>query len=347
MEIKAYATSIGEAHQTVFDQLYAAEVADAVPHARNELANVPYKTLAKIRVAQRWLWPVLVAAMLGERWTVKETQARVARLKHLPADPPKWLSVYFLERLLSGTVLLDDLERIKDVLATTAAALHEIERQRALASGNASPGESFGEMSLEQQMTADEVSFFTHADAFHYCDGVIKAARQRLTEVRQAETKEPNQAASGVKTRRVTVQKKKRKIQHPELFPGEPLPAPLDAKQSNEKGVRSDETKDEEPVPSNRVTERTAATREASDEPSKKLFVERHARVLRRRARYRHFRIGKSVQTLATIPIPRPDNLDQQLSPRYQAKIREALPKARAALEELHEMFNGSSKANE
>jgi hypothetical protein len=197
MEIKAYATSIGEAHQTVFDQLYAAEVADAVPHARNELANVPYKALAKIHVAPRWLWPVLVAAMLAGRprqvWTVKKTQASVGRLKDLPADLPKWLSVGFLEGLLSGTVLLDDLERIKDLLAITAAELQEIEQQRALASGDDAPEQSFGKTTLDQQMRADGVSFCAHADARNYCAGRTEAAREQLAEIRQAEVNEQNQ----------------------------------------------------------------------------------------------------------------------------------------------------------
>ena len=57
---------------------------------------------------------------------------------------------------------------------------------------------------------------------------------------------------------RVTVHKKKRKIQHPELFPEGPLPGPLEA----------EETKDEELVALNRMRQRNAAAKVASDEKS-------------------------------------------------------------------------------
>src|SRR5262249_52970570 len=70
MEVKAYAASVGRAHQTVYDEVYAAEVAEAVPHMRNELVSVSYKALAKIRVAPRWLWPALVSAVVAKSWTV-------------------------------------------------------------------------------------------------------------------------------------------------------------------------------------------------------------------------------------------------------------------------------------
>jgi len=57
MDVKAYAASVGRPHQTVYDEVYAAEVAEAVLHVQNELADASYKALAAIRVAQRWLWP--------------------------------------------------------------------------------------------------------------------------------------------------------------------------------------------------------------------------------------------------------------------------------------------------
>jgi ParB/RepB/Spo0J family partition protein len=202
MEIKAYAVSVGRPHQTVYDEFYAAEVAEAVPHVRNELADASYKAVAAIHVAPRWLWPALALAMVAGGWTVKTTQVRVAQLKNLPADPPEWLSVGFVEGLRSGNVRLGEFEGVKKLLATTAAELQEIERQRALVSGDDPPGESFGQTFLDEQMGTDGVSFAAQSHARDYCAHKKEAARQRFAEIQHARAKEKNQADGMAKPHR-------------------------------------------------------------------------------------------------------------------------------------------------
>jgi ParB-like chromosome segregation protein Spo0J len=303
MEITVYAASIRRAHKTVYDEVYAAKVAETVPHVRNELPKIHYKKLVAIHVAPPWLWPALVVAMLGQRWTVKETKARVGRLKDVPADPPNWLSVGFCEGLRSGTVSVDDFEAIKDLLATTAAALQEIQRQCVIASGDDPPEQSFVETTLDQQMGADAASFSMRSDALDYCNGIIESARQRLAEIVQAQAQE------------------------------------------QEQNQADDEA---EPAPPTTVTEDGDAEAEGSGERSKEFFAARHARRLRRRAKFHHRRIARLVKGLATVPIPPADNLDELLSPRYQASaIRQYLPKALANLKDYEEAINSSVTGKE
>jgi hypothetical protein len=61
--VKAYAVGVGRARSTVHDEVYAAEVAEAVPDIRNSLSR-HFAKLVEIHAAPAWLWPALVAAML-------------------------------------------------------------------------------------------------------------------------------------------------------------------------------------------------------------------------------------------------------------------------------------------
>ena len=68
MDVKAYAEGVGRARTTVHDEVYAAKVAEAVPHMRNEIAD-RFRHLTEIHCAPRWLWGALVAALVADGLT--------------------------------------------------------------------------------------------------------------------------------------------------------------------------------------------------------------------------------------------------------------------------------------
>lgn len=78
MEIKAYAESVGREKQwrNVYNEVYAAEVMQAVAHVCNDLSE-HFRTLVEIHAAPSWLWPALVEAMLKDEWTVNTTRERI------------------------------------------------------------------------------------------------------------------------------------------------------------------------------------------------------------------------------------------------------------------------------
>jgi ParB-like chromosome segregation protein Spo0J len=76
MDVKAYAESVGRARTSVHDEVYAAAVAEVVPHVRNGLAD-QFKSLVAIHASPRWLWPALVSRMVEESWTVEATRKRL------------------------------------------------------------------------------------------------------------------------------------------------------------------------------------------------------------------------------------------------------------------------------
>lgn len=189
IEIKAYAASIGRPHQTVYDEVYAAEVAGAVPPMRNELTKISYKTLGAIHVAPRWLWPALVSAMLAQHWTVEHTRAAVGRLKDISYDAPEWVNDSFIEGLVNGTIPAKDLRRIDERKDYTAHELQEIERQRAALVGDDSPGDGFGRTTLLAAMADDHIRFSNFSDALDYLNKTINDARRHLTAVQQEHAK--------------------------------------------------------------------------------------------------------------------------------------------------------------
>jgi hypothetical protein len=83
---KSYAASVGRPQQSVAREISAARVAEAVPHMGYDLSE-RVRHIAEIHAAPGWLWPALVAAMLGKGWNVEATRAAVARLKDVTADP--------------------------------------------------------------------------------------------------------------------------------------------------------------------------------------------------------------------------------------------------------------------
>jgi hypothetical protein len=87
---KSYAEKVGRARGTVRNEIYAARVAAAVSDVGH--ATERFAQLVEIHAAPGWLWPALVAAMLGKGWNVEATRAAVARLKDVTADPPAWLA---------------------------------------------------------------------------------------------------------------------------------------------------------------------------------------------------------------------------------------------------------------
>jgi hypothetical protein len=111
------------------------------------------------------------------------------------------------------------------------------------------------------------------------------------------------------------------------------------------KAVAPEQTTVDEAAPPTRVIEEhDAGTIEAR---SKEFYAERHARKLQSKARYGVTRIARSVQILAELPIPPPNNLAELLSPRYQAALRRYSPKAFANLKAYEPVINSSTTADE
>ncbi|HWY83107.1 MAG TPA: hypothetical protein VNY10_14475 [Roseiarcus sp.] len=58
--VKAYAESVGRARTTVQNEVYAAEVEEAVPN----VGHGQFIQLVEIHAAPEWLWSALVSAMV-------------------------------------------------------------------------------------------------------------------------------------------------------------------------------------------------------------------------------------------------------------------------------------------
>jgi ParB-like chromosome segregation protein Spo0J len=74
LDVKAYAETVGRARTTVHQEVYAARVAQSVPHVRNELHDRT-RHLAELHAAASWLWPTLVGRMTQRNWTVDQARA--------------------------------------------------------------------------------------------------------------------------------------------------------------------------------------------------------------------------------------------------------------------------------
>jgi hypothetical protein len=73
MDLKAYANAAGKKYTTLYDKVKAYRVL-AVTHMRNADARDQWRNLAEIHAAPEWLWPALVAQMIGDSWTVAKTR---------------------------------------------------------------------------------------------------------------------------------------------------------------------------------------------------------------------------------------------------------------------------------
>lgn len=82
MDVKAYAEAVGRARSTVHREVYAADVAQAVPISGNDL-NRYVTQLAELHAAPSWLWPALAAELMARGWTVEATRGKVAALAHI------------------------------------------------------------------------------------------------------------------------------------------------------------------------------------------------------------------------------------------------------------------------
>ena len=63
LDLKAYATKIGRAQQSLDMEVQAAKVKTAVLHVQYDLSGY-WRQLREIHAARSWLWPLLVSAML-------------------------------------------------------------------------------------------------------------------------------------------------------------------------------------------------------------------------------------------------------------------------------------------
>jgi ParB-like chromosome segregation protein Spo0J len=80
MDVKAYAASIGRVRSTVHNEVYAAEVAEAVPYVWNELSKV-FSHLIEVHAAPRWLWSALVEKLIADDLSVVATKHLVASVR--------------------------------------------------------------------------------------------------------------------------------------------------------------------------------------------------------------------------------------------------------------------------
>jgi hypothetical protein len=128
------------------------------------------------------------------------------------------------------------------------------------------------------------------------------------------------------------------------LFPSG-LPVARRAKATLVKAVHPDQTAVEEPAPPTGMTEEHGA--EAGDHRSKEFYAARQAQRCRHKARLGLTKIVRTVQSLVTLPVPPPGNLDELLSPQDQAKIRRYWPKVSATLKAYEPVINSSATADE
>ena len=121
-DVKAYAASVGRARTTVHDEVYAAEVIEAVPHMRNDLTGY-FRHLTEIHAAPRWLWPALVSALVTNEWTVEATRKAVSVLKDI-AEPPEWSDrAVIAHAVISGALKPSEVARFGSAVEKTTDAL--------------------------------------------------------------------------------------------------------------------------------------------------------------------------------------------------------------------------------
>jgi len=94
----------------MFPLLWTAAVADAVSaRAETAMADLePYpRHLAEFHAAPPVAWPSLVKALLENEWTVKLTQAAVAKVKAIVV-PAEWMTVFLpVEKVMEAAVASD------------------------------------------------------------------------------------------------------------------------------------------------------------------------------------------------------------------------------------------------
>jgi ParB/RepB/Spo0J family partition protein len=114
MDVKAYAASIGRVRSTVHNEVYAAEVAEAVPYVWNELSKV-FSHLIEVHAAPRWLWSALVEKLIADDLSVVATKHLVASVRELPVPAP-WLNAGAIAHamLVVGDMKPAELRRIDE-----------------------------------------------------------------------------------------------------------------------------------------------------------------------------------------------------------------------------------------
>lgn len=121
--VSAYATAVGKADTTVRREVQAAEVAKSA-HV-GELSDLIDFTrhLSEIHAAPRWLWHVLVAAMLDKEWPVVAIHKTVKALAGA-ADPPYWADAETIaDRLVSGAMKPGDVAKLQATVNATKEKL--------------------------------------------------------------------------------------------------------------------------------------------------------------------------------------------------------------------------------
>ncbi len=75
LDQRSYAASANRNESSVNKEVQAAKVADAVVHVYDDLTS-HFRSLTEIHSSPRWLWPALVARMVGDSLTVEATRKR-------------------------------------------------------------------------------------------------------------------------------------------------------------------------------------------------------------------------------------------------------------------------------
>jgi ParB/RepB/Spo0J family partition protein len=122
MDVKAYAESVGRARTSVHNEVYAAKVADTVPHMGNELSNY-FRHLTEIHAAPLFLWPVLVNQLIIDDLTVDATRKMVAEVKDAP-EPKKWMNGEAIAtNIVTGAMRKTEIQKMLDTVDDAIASI--------------------------------------------------------------------------------------------------------------------------------------------------------------------------------------------------------------------------------
>ena len=88
-DVRSYAAGAGRVDRTVYNEVLAARVADAVADIGDDPSRL-FSRLVEVHAAPSWLWPALVQKLVTDDMTVEAARRLVANLKDLP-KPAEWL----------------------------------------------------------------------------------------------------------------------------------------------------------------------------------------------------------------------------------------------------------------
>lgn len=123
LDVKAYAANVGRARGSVQNEVYAAEVTDAVRDIAHERLAEKVHHLREIHAAPFWLWPAMVAKLVVDGLTVEATRRIVERFKKL-VPPPDWCDCRAIaDDLISGALTIQQMKEFQSRVDTALQSL--------------------------------------------------------------------------------------------------------------------------------------------------------------------------------------------------------------------------------